>query len=174
MLGSVIRLPTKRNIMLDFIATVGAGKRTASTTTPTVVLFVLLLLSVGASVSWAATSLSNEDPTSLLRDETLQRQARIIGGDYVNLSDFRYPYFTSLEDYCGGALITPSIVVSAAHVSPSFPSRGWMLCWLETSWCLASLQHSPPRALTGQLVSCVSPRLVQWHQLCDCRSAGCF
>ena len=48
-----------------------------------------------------------------------QIQTRIIGGSEVNPSDNRYPYFVSMRGVgiCGGVLITPSIAISAAHVS---------------------------------------------------------
>jgi secreted trypsin-like serine protease len=46
-------------------------------------------------------------------------QTRIIGGSEVNPSDNRYPYFVSMRGtgICGGVLITPSIALTAAHVS---------------------------------------------------------
>ena len=44
-------------------------------------------------------------------------QPRIIGGEAVD--DPRYPYFAMMwgSSLCGGALIAPDLVVSAAHVS---------------------------------------------------------
>lgn len=48
-------------------------------------------------------------------------QPRIIGGAAVDPNEDRYPYFSLLwggqGKKCGGVLITPSIVVTAAHVS---------------------------------------------------------
>lgn len=47
-------------------------------------------------------------------------ETRIIGGVNVDDPD-RYPYFTKLsgnDGLCGGALIAPDIVISAAFVSP--------------------------------------------------------
>jgi hypothetical protein len=109
---------TESNMMLDLAAAYGQ-RRIVVGSTRTIFVVVLLFLSslIGNSVSLDA-STTEEDSPNLLRREMLDGKPRIIGGDIVNASEYRYPYFTSLEDYCGGALITPSIVVSAAHVSP--------------------------------------------------------
>lgn len=54
-----------------------------------------------------------------LRGNTLNDPSpRIIGGTDVKESS-RYPYFTTVAGYgsfCGGALVAPDIVLSAAHV----------------------------------------------------------
>jgi hypothetical protein len=46
-------------------------------------------------------------------------EARIIGGSAVDPFQDRYPYFALMWGLgiCGGVLISPSIVLSAAHVS---------------------------------------------------------
>jgi V8-like Glu-specific endopeptidase len=46
-------------------------------------------------------------------------QTRIIGGTAVDPSRNRYPYYVLVwgRSLCGGVLIAPSIVLTAAHVS---------------------------------------------------------
>jgi len=45
-------------------------------------------------------------------------QPRIVGGTSVNPAENRYPYFALMwgQGVCGGVLIAPSIVLTAAHV----------------------------------------------------------
>jgi hypothetical protein len=78
---------------------------------------------------------SNNGLLSCDKDEiggrSLDRLPKIIGGSFVNLTDDRYPYFASLDlGACGGALISPSFVVTAAHVSQKLaylPTAGGMI-----------------------------------------------
>lgn len=53
-------------------------------------------------------------------------ETRIIGGSEVNPSDNRYPYFVSMRGtgVCGAVLITPSIAITAAHVSDGMVHQG--------------------------------------------------
>lgn len=72
----------------------------------------------------ATTDNNNNNDTNVFALDSLQSvpQPRIVGG--TDTTEERYPYFVSLlnvrgEHTCGGTLIAPDIVMSAAHCAPS-------------------------------------------------------
>jgi secreted trypsin-like serine protease len=76
-------------------------------------LIVLSLLSTAASIEKGGTT--NFHPGPNKQNRALASQTRLFGGE--NATAGRYPYFVRLvgAGQCGGALIAPDIVVTAAH-----------------------------------------------------------
>ena len=61
-------------------------------------------------------SYNDKDDVNEMDPERRSREL-IVGGRVVP-SDKEYPYFVSLNHYCGGALIAPDIVLTAGHCAP--------------------------------------------------------
>jgi hypothetical protein len=77
------------------------------------------MLSIRRSSSSTSTSAGAALPSSPEQQQQPQQDHRslIINGQDASLG--RYPYFTTLDRYCAGALIAPDIVLTAGHCKPS-------------------------------------------------------
>ncbi|EJK69027.1 hypothetical protein THAOC_09756 [Thalassiosira oceanica] len=86
-----------------------------------------LALTVAASATDGAHSfLRRGAPAHMVQREAIASRNRIIGGDKA--AEGRYPYAVSIQDdishYCGGSLIAPDIVLSAAHCNTGDATDG--------------------------------------------------
>ena len=66
---------------------------------------------IGSSVIWGLLSLAHG--VTGTEDHSRNLQNEIVGGSPANLND--YPFFSSLDVGCGGALVYEDIILSAAH-----------------------------------------------------------
>ena len=76
-----------------------------------------LLLSLSLSASTTTAAKNNNNNNNSLRSIQRNMNARIFNGQTVEDAD-RYPYFAMLDGFpslCGGVLIAPDVVVTAAH-----------------------------------------------------------
>jgi secreted trypsin-like serine protease len=78
-------------------------------------LIVLSLLSTVACIEKGGTTKLHAGANKANRNRALASQTRLFGGE--NATAGRYPYFVRLvgAGQCGGALIAPDVVVTAAH-----------------------------------------------------------
>lgn len=84
---------------------------------------------------------SDANSNNLRRNGAKPPEPRIIGGKEAD--DGRYPYFTLMREssLCGGALIAPDLVVSAAHVRSGLVFR--LVTTLFQSYAPGALTISP-------------------------------
>ena len=92
-----------------------------------VLLFLLNLFPRWSRAGVVVASTASSSSSSLLSADSTQQQPQqqqqqhphrhlLIGGE--DAPPHRFPYFVSLEHYCGGALIAPDIVLTAGHCKP--------------------------------------------------------
>jgi len=99
-------------IIMKHIARLGGGRGTGC------IMFILLLCSVNSETQTDRIFDSRPGFPTYSDTEPSAAQGRIIGGS--NARQGRYPYFVSLIDFsnrhtCGGSLVAPDVVLTAAH-----------------------------------------------------------
>jgi hypothetical protein len=88
-------------------------------------LYVLVVVVLAVSWSWSklavVTPAANDETrmntvSRVDQDREARRRELLIGGETAPFG--RYPYYVSLQHYCGGALIAPDMVLTAGHCKP--------------------------------------------------------